>query len=585
VTALETGSASLHLERAARELDWSAPVRHAARRALTLPVLALAAGLVIVIAARAGIPALERAAVARASAPGPAAAAVGALDVTASITPPRYARQETRSLRNPGVVRALEGSLVRFEAAGPDSLHGVLAGAGVPRAAAPGRIELVLRGRPAALRLESGGRSRVVSLEPLADSVPAVVLRFPARDTVFRDPRGTLSLGAALQDDLGLRSAAFEYIVSSGEGETFTFRSGTLGARRYDGERSGDLAGALDLGRLALRPGDVVHLRAVASDARDDTAGARGVSETRAIRIARAGEYDSVAVEAAAPPEADKSLISQRMLINLAEALVKKRRTLAPPPFADESRRIARDQTRLRRQVGEIVFSRLGDDPSGEHFHGDGHEHEGQELRPPLTPDEMMKAAENAAAAAAGQVVDLVHDETPIVAINRPLLEAYNAMWDAGRELEQASPERALPHMYRALAAIQRARAAERLYLRSRPPRAVVDIARVRLTGRERGSPAPRRPREVTPAARALVTRFMRAVFGAVAAPAAAADSLLVLRIEIVDRNPRAAAALADAADALRAGRDATAPMQRVRRALESGGTVADSLARWSGAR
>ena len=33
-----------------------------------------------------------------------------------------------------------------------------------------------------------------------------------------------------------------------------------------------------------------------------------------------------------------------------------------------------------------------------------------------------------------------------MVAVNKPLLEAYNAMWDAQTELETGEPERALPH-------------------------------------------------------------------------------------------------------------------------------------------
>src|SRR4030095_516730 len=148
----------------------------------------------------------------------------------------------------------------------------------------------------------------------------------------------------------------------------------------------------------------------------------------------------------------------QRMLINLAEALVRRRRSLKPEPFAGESRVIARDQARLRKQVGDLVFARLGDNPTGEESVG------AQERRAALTPDELLKAADSVAAAA-GRALDFEGDETPVVAVNRPLLEAYNFMWDAGRELDQASPERALPAMYRALDAIQRARAAERLYL------------------------------------------------------------------------------------------------------------------------
>ncbi len=65
-----------------------------------------------------------------------------------------------------------------------------------------------------------------------------------------------------------------------------------------------------------------------------------GTSETRAIRIARAGEYDSLAIEAAAPSDAEKGMISERMLIMLAEALQQKRpRLFARHPAA----RIARD--------------------------------------------------------------------------------------------------------------------------------------------------------------------------------------------------------------------------------------------------
>ncbi len=57
---------------------------------------------------------------------------------------------------------------------------------------------------------------------------------------------------------------------------------------------------------------------------------------------------------------------------------------------------------------------------------------------------------------------------------------------EAGRWLELGEPDDALPHMRAALAAIQRARQAERLYLRGRPPTQVVDIGMPgsRATGR-----------------------------------------------------------------------------------------------------
>ena len=130
-------------------------------------------------------------------------------------------------------------------------------------------------------------------------------------------------------------------------------------------------------------------------------------------------------------------------------------------------------------------------------------------------------------------------DETPIVAINRPLLEAYNAMWEASRELDQGEPARALPPMRRALAAIQRARQAERIYLRGKAPAVVVDLARVRLTGKESGAPNTRAARQpADPAAARRAQRLADVMTLAVTQPTAAVDSLVLLRVESLDAAP-----------------------------------------------
>jgi hypothetical protein len=577
VTAVEAG-APPDLERSLAGEKWDRPVGEAARKALLVPAIGVFAAVVLVVASNALAPTLSRIT----SRVRPTTeAAVGALDVTVRIAPPSYARRRAESVRNPPVVKALVGSTLQLDVESRDS---VAVTAGDERIAG---TTWRVGAKPIALRVQSGIRSRLIAIDPVVDSAPSVLLREPARDTVLAVPTGTFALGADLRDDLGIGRAAFEYIVSSGSGETYTFSSGTIGARRMGGASTGTISGQLSIPALNLKPGDFVHVRAVATDLRDDTASARGASETRTIRIARAGEFDSVAVEAAAPPEADKAVLSQRMLINLTEALVKRRSRLDRTTFSGESRQIARDQARLRKQVGDIVFARLGDDASGEHFHGDGHQHEGQELRPALTPDELLKAAENAASAAAGKVLDFEGDETPVVAVNRPLLEAYNFMWEAGRELEQGAPERALPPMYRALDAIQRARAAERLYLRSRPPRAVVDVDRVRLQGREKGTPAAREPLSpATGVARVALARFARLVALARTDASAAADSLLMLRLDVLGTVPAdAATAAADAAVALRNGRDASDALARFRRALGPAVVSSDSLSRWSGVR
>jgi hypothetical protein len=154
-------------------------------------------------------------------------------------------------------------------------------------------------------------------------------------------------------------------------------------------------------------------------------------------------------------------------------------------------------------------------------------------------------------------------------------------MWAAGRELEIGEPRRALPHMREALEAIQRARQAERIYLRGRPPASVIDLARVRLAGNLAGaSPAAtvagvrdRKDRN------ALLARYSRAI--ELLSRGDALDSLQLLRIDALETQPRFAAALGEAVTALRNGRDATGPLISARRLLAGPLRQTPGLSAW----
>jgi hypothetical protein len=157
-------------------------------------------------------------------------------------------------------------------------------------------------------------------------------------------------------------------------------------------------------------------------------------------------------------------------------------------------------------------------------------------------------------------------------------------MWDAAVNLEQGEPDRALPHMRRALAEIQKARQAERVYLRGAPPPVVIDIDKARLKGKDKGSSSARRPLTVSDSvANARAERFARLVELAGRDPRAAVDSLLLLRVDALGDAPTFAAALSDAVAAMRAGKsDASASaLARARRALAGPPIVRDSLGRW----
>ncbi|WP_158514745.1 DUF4175 family protein [Gemmatimonas phototrophica] len=498
--------------------------------------------------------------------------ALGAWQVR--VQPPAYTGLPTLALGDINSVAVLSGSRVllqgrgdaptaNLQQVGTDSTQ--VADTAPPVKSSQGGWETSVQATdaPLTLRLSRGGRTRLLVIEGRPDSVPTVTLDAPARDSVFREPVGVIPLQATLRDDIGLARANFELIVSSGEGERFTVRTVTLGAMQWSKSPlmpRATLRGSLNLASLSLLPGDVVHLRAIARDAHPGAQREYGSSETRAFRIARPTEYDSVAVEPAPPPEVDKSLLSQRMLLLLTEKLDKAQRRLARPEVLRESLKLARDQARLRLAVGDVVFQRLSGESSAEHAHsaGDGHDHgvdlQGGKLSMSTSSTTGMLEEGN---------------DSPVIAINQPLLEAYNAMWDAGRALEQGDPHGAIPPMKRALEAIERSRVASRLYLRGKPPQVIVDIAKVRLAGKDTGQVTRRSVREPLPSRLAARdARLVRVAQLATRDVNAARDSLALLRAEALADAPAFASALSRVLDALTAGGDVTAAFVEARRVL-----------------
>lgn len=581
VTAVETGAENLvSRDQATR---WPATARGRAVRALGAPVI-------VAIVAAAVLLSLPSGAVARIRSPH----AGDALDrparsgaargsrlspLVARIAPPAYSGEGATTVDEPTDIRALVGSVVTLRGRGTADGISAIAGAESLSAVPHGdqwAIVWHLSAKPVALELRDGASRRIVAIEPVVDHPPTVTLVAPAHDSVLRTPKGRIALTADLNDDFGIASASFEYIISSGEGETFTFKSGTFGAVKPTAAKA-TITATLSLDSLGLKPGDIVHLRAVARDANDASGPGIGTSETRALRIARADEYDSVAVDAAPPSEAEKGAISQRMLIMLAEALEQKRPKLQRGVVVSESRSIAADQKKLRRTVGDIVFTRLGAEPSGEE------RSEEESPQRAKTMVELLARADSATNRTA-DALDFEGGESPVVAVNKPLLEAYNAMWDASTELETGEPGKALPHMRRALAAIQKARNAERLYLRGHPPQVVIDINKARLQGKDKGSASKRRPLTAADSmSQERMDRFVRIVELASRDARAAADSMLVLRIDALTDSPSFAAALGDAANAIRRDKrgDATTALAHARRLLAGAPAARDSIGRW----
>jgi hypothetical protein len=138
--------------------------------------------------------------------------------------------------------------------------------------------------------------------------------------------------------------------------------------------------------------------------------------------------------------------------------------------------------------------------------------------------------------------------------------------------------------MYAALAAIERARQAERVYLRGRPAAVVVDVNRARLAGkRDSLPPAARTP--VSASTSPIPAHRFAVAAGLLAHDReAAVDSLMLLRVELLDSSPAGAAALGDLVAALREGRELAPALARARSALAGPPRRQDAMRPWGGA-
>lgn len=587
VTALEQ-DAERPLPLLLREVEqhrWeSSLLPRAVSRAAIPPLVALTVGTAMLLALPGGVVARVRAPHVGDAVDRPAItrsrAASRLSPLVARVIPPGYARLAPTTLDEPHTIAALVGSRIELEGrGGSDGISATVGTAEISASARGSRwqLGLTMPAAAAALRLRDREFDRFIVLDARPDSAPIVAMSAPRRDTILRTPAGRIAIRGDARDGLGLATSWLEYIVSSGQGESFRFRSGVLARRDHGGAREAAIETAVVIDSLRLAPGDVLHMRLVARDRNPAADAGTGASETRVVRIARLGEYDSVAVEGAPPPDADTSAISQRMLILLTEALIRREPRLSRDTLVRESRAIGDDQSRLRRRVGEIIFSRLTGEEGAEHSHAQ------EERRGEMTAEELLEAAQEATEHGAGEVLDFAQGESPVVAINRPLLEAYNAMWSAASELNVGAPARALPHMYEALAAIERARQAERVYLRGRPAAVVVDVNRARLAGKRDSLPPATRAPLAPQGAGSAVRRFAQAAVLIADDRRTAVDSLMLLRIEVLDTAPASAAALGELIALLREGRDHAASLARARNLLAGPPHGESTMGAWGG--
>jgi hypothetical protein len=516
------------------------------------------------------------------------------------VRPPAYTGLPEREIRGAEGLTLLPGTRVSLRSRLPERWSGVrasLVGGGLlPVRRGGGEWSVAWTQSDAkgvALEAVAAGAvvdRRVVPFTPQPDQPPDIALREPAGDLVLASASGVIPVRAAAADDFGVGDFRLSWIRSRGSGESYSFEEGDWAWARV--ARSGRTVTGeygLDLGAMGLRPGDMIHLRAVARDRNDVGGPGESVSQTRVIRIARPEELDQVNTVVGIPAEVEKNpVLSQRMLILMTERLRDRAPRIGREPTLREGQDIGGQQGRLRDRVGEQIFTRstggmqlpgaqvgFQDAGGAPHAH-EGEEQEGEAKAP--TPEQVLEEASEATGKGTRDEVEHRHDEAPINRVDQRLLTIYNAMWSAERELNQGRAAAALPHQYEALRLIKEAQEGERRYVRGTVRVDPVDLAAARGTGKlDEASPQGRTPGPAAPSAGPLLADADRAAAGLRARPprqAALALSALAERaLAAPGVDPRAAALLARAAEVTGRGRgdEARRLLARARALLESG--------------
>lgn len=334
--------------------------------------------------------------------------------------------------------------------------------------------------------------TRLYRLDVVADRAPSVRVLEPAASLVLGTPgQRKWALRFEASDDYGVAAQAkLSITTTQGGGENITFvqhsvtltGSGEPTARRF--------AHTLDLAALGAQPGNDVIAQL---EVRDNHAPNAQTSRSSSV-ILRLPTTD-VALGAELEGRIKKTLPayfrSQRQIIIDAEALIRRRRSLAADDFIKRSDAIGVDQRLLRLRYGQFLGEEseggakppptsdlpTSDAPTADaHDHDDDHGHAQAGAHDDHDHDHGRAAGNASTPPVFGSATDVLseyghtHDHAEAATLLDPqtratLKAALDQMWSSEGELRQGRPEQALPFAYKALAFIKQVQQAERIYL------------------------------------------------------------------------------------------------------------------------
>jgi hypothetical protein len=409
-------------------------------------------------------------------------AAPGALTVSATIIPPPYTREASRTLDNPERIEALQGSRLHLTVAGGGTWR-VRFGAEALAARESDHVwsvELPLA-RSGYLAIERADRDdsssrRLIPVAVVPDRAPTIRVHAPGKDLLLPDAAPVVGVSAAATDDFGLQSLELRYTKVSGSGEQFEFKEGALPLTiTRESGRSWKARTDLALSRIGLAPGDAMIYRIVGRDERPGDAGLAS-SETFFIEVAGPGQVTLAGFEL--PPDRERYALSQQMIVLKLERLRAREKTLDRATLEQEVGNLSAEQRAVRANFVFLMGGQVEDEEAEAE-----HSHEIQEGR-----------LENTA--------------------RREIVDAIQHMGKVEIGLAAINTTAALPAARAAVEALQRAFGRNRYILRTLPVRSRVDPSR-RLSGETAAASDWRRqlyppaPDETVEAARRLLSRLL----------------------------------------------------------------------------
>lgn len=321
-----------------------------------------------------------------------------------------------------------------------------------------------------------GQASPLYPIEIIPDRpVTIQVLRPEPRTLIEAGVQPLTTLEAHLSDDYGIQHATLMTTLTSGKGESVSFKSAETALADGKGvSRNMDIKHRMDLKSLDMKPGDELYFYVRALD----NAGQESRSDVYVISLQDTAELMSMSGVVSGSDVAPEYFRSQRQIIIDIEKLLDEMPGIVKDEAQNRSNNLGVDQKLLRLRYGQFLGEEAEGDLAGsDHDHeGADHDHGEGESHQPKTVSELQDEVTHHH--------DQAEDATFFTPEQKAQLKAtLTEMWNSELKLRTFQPQEALPYAYKALRLLKELQQQSRVYVSKASTKATPLQPEKRLSG------------------------------------------------------------------------------------------------------